>query len=167
MGDSGSIQSQKSGLALEDVSVDLPTTFLPCWNHLAVEWEYDPTIPQNFSMTVPARIFFSPEDLWWDGRDGYRLVGGKTIFRDPSVTESGPSSLLADMDELQERLDKLGLRLIWTLLGEKWILGSRGDDPAPRRTFSQIAYLSENGSSKAGEQVFFEDYSQDAGPADD
>ena len=145
----------------------LPATFLPCWNELAVEWEYDPTMSQSFHMVVPARIFFSPGDLWWDGRDGYRLVGGKTIFRDPSVTESGPGSLLADTDKLQERLDKLGLRLIWTLLGEKWILGSRGDDPVPRRTFSQIAYLDEEGSLKAEEQVFFEDYSQDAGPTDD
>lgn len=111
----------------------LPASFLPCWNELVVEWEYDPTIPQNFNMTIPARIFFSLGDLWWDGRDGYRLVGGKTIFRDPSVTESGPSSLLADMNELQERLDKLGFRLIWTLLGEKLIPGdrrSRVDNPA-------------------------------------
>ena len=90
----------------------------------------------------------------------------RPIFRDPSVTESGPSSLLADTDKLQERLDKLGLQLIWTLLGEKWILGSRGDDPAPRRTFSQIAYLSEDGSVKTEEQVFFEDEDKDVGPVD-
>ena len=146
---------------------DLSATFMPCWNDLAEEWEYDASIPQNFYLTVPARILFSPGDLWWDGTDGYRLVGGRTVFRDPSVTESGPRALLADTDKLQERLDKLGLRLIWTLLGEKLILGSRGDDPAPRRTFSQIAHLSEDGSVKTGEQVFFEDEDKDVGPAND
>ena len=145
---------------------DLSATFMPCWNDLAEEWGYDASIPQNFYMTVPARILFSPGDLWWDGTDGYRLVGGRTVFRDPSVTESGPRSLLADTDKLQERLDKLGLRLIWTLLGEKLIISARFDGPVPRRTFSQIAYLSEDGSVKTGEQVFFEDEDKDVGPAD-
>ena len=142
----------------------LPIVVRPCWNALVMEWEYDASLPRNFHMLVPACAFFSPTDLWWDGRDGYRLINGRTVFRDPSITEAGPASLLADIDELLERLDRLGLRLIWTLLGEKWILGGSQDERAPRRTFSQIAYLDEDGSLHAEKRVFFDDYDNDTGP---
>jgi len=143
---------------------DLPVACQSAWNELAVEWEYDATLPQNIHMQVPARELFSPGDLWWDGQDGYRQIDGRTVFRDPSVTNPGPSSLLIDADDFSERLDKLGLRLIWTVLGEKWILGGPHDKQTPRRTFSQIASLGENGALQTGERVFFDDYDQDTGP---
>jgi len=141
----------------------LPVIYGPSWNQLAVEWEYDASVPRNFHMIVPARTFFSPSDLWWDGKDGYCLGNGRTVFRDPSVTETGPASLLVDADDLLDRLNGLGLRLIWTLLGEKWILGTH-DKPTLQRTFSQVAYLSEDGSVQIGERVFFEDYDKNTGP---
>ncbi len=75
---------------------DLPVHYTPSCNQLAVEWEYDASLPRQFHMIVPARTFFSPRDLWWDGRDGYRLVDGRITFRDPSVTEDGPAALIAD-----------------------------------------------------------------------
>ncbi len=46
----------------------------PSWSDLAVEWEYDASLPRNFHMSMPARAFFALRDLWWDGRDGYRLT---------------------------------------------------------------------------------------------
>ncbi len=144
--------------------IDLPVIYEPCWSHLAMAWEYDASVPRNFHMVVPARTFFPPGDLWWDGQDGYRLANGRTIFRDPSVTEEGTASLIADADELLDRLDKLGMCLIWTLLGEKWILGGPDDRETPRRTFSQIARLEEDGSLHVGERVFFDDYDTDRGP---
>ena len=134
---------------------ELPGTVIPSWNELMVEWEYDASLPRNFHAAVPARIFFSQGDLWWNGRDGYRIVHGRTIFRDPSIVASGPRSLLADSAELEARLDKLGLRLVWTLLGEKWILGGRSER-RPRQTFSQVACMSRDGSLNIGERVFFE-----------
>lgn len=143
---------------------DLPVSYTPSWSRLAVEWEYDASLPRRFRMIVPAREFFAREDLWWDGRDGYRLVDGRTVFRDPSVTEGGPAALVADADDLFERLEKLGFGLIWILLGEKWILGGRFDKQGPRRTFSQIARLHADGSVEIGERAFFEDYNQDSGP---
>ena len=120
---------------------DLPVSYQPSWSNLGIEWEYDASLPRNLHMIVPARVFFRPRDIWWNGQDGYRLINGRTLFRDPSVTESGPSALIADADDLLDRLDKLGLRLIWTLLGEKWILGGPDAGQYPRRIFSQIARL--------------------------
>ncbi|MCW5213160.1 hypothetical protein VU04_09655 [Desulfobulbus sp. TB] len=142
----------------------LPVNYIPAWNELAVEWEYDTSLKNNFHMFLPARTFFSSSDLWWNGRDGYRAQGGKTVFREASVSAVGPRSLLADKEELLTRLDKLGYRLIWTVLGEKWILGGRHDTASPRCTFSQIARLEEDGSVHIGERVFFDDYNKDAGP---
>ncbi|MDP2663499.1 MAG: hypothetical protein Q8R28_22520 [Dehalococcoidia bacterium] len=143
---------------------DLPFDYEPSWNRLAVEWEYDASISESLHMIVPARTFFSPGDLWWNGKDGYYLVNRRTVFRDPSVTEAGARSLIVDADELLGRLNRLGLRLIWTLLGEKWILGGPHDNHTPRRTFSGVAYLGEDGLVHVGDRVFFEDYDQDAGP---
>ena len=134
--------------------------FNPCWNELLMEWEYDASILRNFAIIVPARAFFSLGDLWWNGEDGYNIVGGTTVFRDPSVTEAGPTSLLADAGELKERLRKLGFRLVWTLLGEKI---DESENNFQRRTFSQSAYLNAKGSLKTGERVFFDDYDQDTG----
>ena len=145
--------------------INLPVIYKPCWNSLVMEWEYDASVPRYFHMVVPARTFFSPANLWWDGQDGYRLTNGRTVFRDPSVTEAGTASLIADADELLNRLDKLGMCLIWTLLGEKWILGGRDDRETPTRTFSQIARLKEDGSLHVGERVFFDDYDAGRGPS--
>jgi hypothetical protein len=141
-----------------------PVAYQPSWDQLAVEWEYDASIARNFHMIVPARILFSPGDLWWGGNEGYGHINGRTVFQDPSVAEPGPPSLIADAHDLPERLEKLGVRIIWTLLGEKWILGGPHDEPTPRRTFSQVACLNEDGSLQIGERAFFEDYGQDTGP---
>jgi len=115
-------------------------------------------------MVVPTPSLFVPRDLWWDGRDGFRLIHGRTVLRDPSATETGPAGLVADSDDLFERLDKLGLSILWTVLGEKWILSGPHDKPTPQRTFSQIARLEKDGSIEVGERVFFDDYDQDTGP---
>ena len=143
-------------------STNLPVVYKPCWNWLIMEWQYDASVPRNFHMAAPARTFFSLADLWWDGKDGYRLGNGKTVFRDPSVTEVGTTSLIADADELVNRLDKLGMCLIWTLLGEKLVLGDHHE--IPRQTFSQIARIEEGGSLHIGDRVFFNDYDMDTGP---
>lgn len=140
---------------------DSSVSYLPCWNQLAVEWEYDASLPENFHMYLPGRVFFIPPKLWWNGRDGYRLLNDKTIFRDPSIAEGGPSALIADADHLHARLDKMGLRLMWVLLGEKIIIGRPDSEQTPRCTFSQTALLNENGSIETGARVFFEDYNKD------
>ena len=145
----------------------LPVAYEPSWSQLSGGWEYDASISKSFPLFVPDRIFFSQANLWWDGQDGYRLVNGKTIFRDPSVTEVGPASLIADTDALLNQLEKLGMCLIWTLLGQKWVLGGPHDWQTPILTFSQIARLEEDGSLHVGERVFFDDFdTKDRGPND-
>ncbi len=134
------------------------------WSELVAEWEYDGTVEEGRGVCVPARRWFESGELWWDQRDGYGVIGGKTVFRDPSITHGGATGLLADGDELPRRLERLGMSLVWAAVGEKWILGGRGTDVRPRRTFSQIARLEADGSLRVGERVFFEDYDRDTGP---
>lgn len=136
-------------------SEELRHDYISASNHLAVEWE-DASLAGRFHMCVPARVFFSAEDLWWDGHDGYRNVNDRTVFRDPSVTQAGSSALLADAEELSLRLEKLGLSVIWTLLGEKMVRGNGFENCRPRRIFCQIARLRTNGSTQASKITFFE-----------
>ena len=142
--------------------------YRPSWNTLVAEWQYDTSF-KDYHLNLPARVFFSGRDLWWNGRDGFRVVAGETVFRDPKmVSPDAPSSLLVEGEYLRRILRNHGLRLIWTLLGERWILGggfSRADDLPSPRTFSQVGYLDEEGEVKVRERVFFDDYEQDCGPA--
>jgi hypothetical protein len=143
---------------------DFISVYNPSWNQVVEEWEYDASISSNFHIIVPARIFFSTNELWWNGKCGYCYSNGRTIFQDPSILEFGPSSLLVDAKVLTNLLQRLNLKLLWTLLGEKWILGGSGGTLTPQRTFSQVAFLDEDGSLKIGDRVFFDDYKQDTGP---
>lgn len=128
-----------------------------CWNRVVGEWEYDASLTRSVSVTVPCKTFFSCGDLWWDGRDGYRMSDGRTVFRDPSVTEGGPASLVVDAEDLLRRLKNMGRCLIWTMLGEKIILGGSRDDWLAPRIFSQVALMHADGSVTASDRVFKED----------
>lgn len=135
----------------------LPCTFVPSWSELPAQWECDTSRDWHQSLNVPTQILFSSEDLWWNGCDGYsRIADKKTIFRDPSFTENGPPSLLANMCDLPDRLSKNKRRLIWVLTGEKY--ATAGTDQVKfRTTFNQAALLNKNGSVEFGERVFFND----------
>ena len=142
----------------------LPVRLIPVSAELVAEWEYDASLPGSLHISLPARVLFKPGDLWWDGENGFRLVGGRTVFQDPSVLESGPQSLLVDSHDLVERLNRLGYRILWTLLGEKLILGGKQDASTPHSTFSQVAVLLPDGEVETSARVFFTDYDEATGP---
>jgi hypothetical protein len=68
--------------------------------------------------------------LHWQGVEGrFFDESGDLVCFDPSVTEDGPGAFLFRRDALVKFLEKQGLTLVWTVLGEKQILSSRGDSP--------------------------------------
>ena len=135
----------------------LPCTFIPSHNEFPAQWESDVSRDWHQGINVPAAIFFSSQDLWWNGRDGYfRVLDKKVIFRDPSLAEGGPASLLANMSDLPDRLSKNRKRLVWVLTGEKYTTGGT-DRITFRTTFSQVAQLNTDGTVKYGERAFFDD----------
>ena len=63
--------------------------------------------------------------LTWAGdAANYANPDGKIAARDPSLVEDGPKALLVLQDEFKDYLEKSGLGIVWTIVGEKWILGS-------------------------------------------
>ncbi len=137
---------------------------VPVSNEINCAWEYDGSLPSSIHFHVPARAFFEAGPLWWDGVDGFSAPDGKTVFRDPSASEGGPATLLADMGDLLLRLKSLHCRLVWTLLGKKYILDEKAPG-TPQVTYSQTASLNEDGTIAVGDRVFFDDYNKDQGLA--
>jgi hypothetical protein len=131
-------------------------------NEVVIEWEYDATLSSSIYLEVPTKTLFSPGDLWWNGTDGFANVGGATVFRDPHLKEGGPVTLLADLDDLLPRLDKMGYRMVWTMLGEKNILGDHTEKTHPLH-YSQWAVLNQDGSLRVGKRSFFNDPGKNQG----
>ena len=73
------------------------------------------------------------------------------MFWDPSVLGGGPSSLLADNTAILEALKSLGYSMIWSMVGEKRMLGSYDYKDVRRVRFSQVGQLDSNGSIDVGE----------------
>jgi len=151
-------------LGFDSTVRDSNLEFVSVFNEVVCEWEYDGTLPSSITFHVPARAFFKAGPLWWNSVDGFSTPEGKRVFRDSSASEGGPATLLADKDELLGRLEKLGYRLVWTLLGEKYVLGDHASD-TPRVTYSQTAVLNKDGFLSVGDRVFFDDYDKDQGLA--
>jgi hypothetical protein len=136
--------------------------FVPVSNEILCEWEYDGTLPSSIRFLVPTRTLFKAGPLWWNSVDGFSNIDGKTVFRDPSASGGGPATLMADVDDLLLRLDLLGYRLIWTLLGEKSVISEEARD-VPHITYSQPAFLNKDGSVTVGDRMFFDEYNKDQG----
>lgn len=150
-----------AGTKLRDTDI----TLIHAANDINCEWAYDGTLASSIDIKVPAKQLFKQADLQWNGIDGYCDLTGRTVFRDPHCSEGGKPAMIADADDLPVRLKRLGYRVIWTLLGEKWILGGQHTERLPHFTYSQLAWLAEDGAIKVGERRFFEDYNLDTGPA--
>lgn len=112
-------------------------------------------------MTVPSPTLFDGGGLSWDFRSGYAGADGRTVFREPVGADEGAAQLVADRADLGRRLARTGKRLLWTLLGEKLIANPFFQDG---RTFSQVAYLDEDGAPRVGKRLFLDYESATAAP---
>lgn len=90
-------------------------------------WEgsgYDCSLEDTISIQLPCPWLISQIGLNWSGEEGcFRDNNGRLVAFDPSVNEKGPSVLLVDKKLLEESLEQSGYTLVWTVLGEKNILG--------------------------------------------
>lgn len=97
-------------------------------------WEpgFDSSI-EDLTMRVylPCDWLAKRMDLRWSGAEGrYRDPEGVVVSLDPSTQAPGPGALLIRRRNFLDFLDDSGYAVLWTLLGEKNILGgrtSRGD----------------------------------------
>ena len=67
---------------------------------------------------------------------------------------------MVDAEYLGAKLRELDRCLIWTALGVKWMLGGSAKESkrAPKRTFSQVAWMDLDGTIQQSELVFFDDF---------
>lgn len=138
-----------------------PVPFEAAWNRVFPDHEYDATTSGSSSVTVPSPTLFDGGDLSWDFRGGYAGTDGRTVFREPVGADEGAVQLVAERADLGRRLARTGKRLLWTLLGEKLIANpffQKG------QTFSQVAYLDEDGALRVGKRLFLDYESPTAAP---
>lgn len=90
-------------------------------------WEgsgYDCSLEDTVSVKLPCMWLTKQMGLHWNGEEGYfRDSKERLITIDPSVYEKGPTVLLANRELLGKYLDENGYEILWTVLGEKQILG--------------------------------------------
>lgn len=99
-------------------------------------WEEEFDCSKNTSIQYykPTSLINHALDLGFSDKEG-ELINelGQMICYDPSVNNPSISGLLVRKDELLKWLDKEGLILLWTVIGEKQVLGhhsKKGDYPS-------------------------------------
>ncbi len=89
---------------------------------------FDCSVDDSYTLSLPHHRLLDSLGLKWSGRGADYLDGdGKLAAFDPTVHEDGPSTLLVREDLLRQYLSREGLSLCWTVIGEKWVIGPRGD----------------------------------------
>jgi hypothetical protein len=89
-------------------------------------WEqgYDCSINGTARVKLPAKLFVDEMELRWNSYPGMFVApDGEVVFQDPSVSEKGPSVLLANEKVFVSFLREQGYEIFWTVLAEKNLIG--------------------------------------------
>jgi hypothetical protein len=119
---------------------------------------YDCSVDETIHIYLPCGWIAEAMRLRWCGVDGrYFNQHGDLIAFDPSVEEVGPGALLMNKDRLLEFLQRAGYDILWTLLGEKDIVGG-WDYPGgwKGRLIINGAFVLQNGSIRGNVSTLFE-----------
>jgi hypothetical protein len=85
---------------------------------------YDSSIDETIHIYLPAKWIVDRMGLSWNGVEGsFFDQESKLIAFDPSVRSSGPGALLIKKNAFLEFLNANGYEILWTVLGEKNIIG--------------------------------------------
>ncbi|MCL4266050.1 MAG: ATP-binding protein [Anaerolineae bacterium] len=110
----------------------IPKPIMPTTDRCAKDDSgYDCSVDAGISISLPNQYIVEQMKLHWQGVEGqYFDRSGKLIVFDPSVQNKGPSLTLIDWDAFLEFLKENNLAILWTILGEKQLIGGgfRDDD---------------------------------------
>ena len=101
-----------------------PAEIMPtsAWYH----WERDGSLPDGAGGFIPAGWLVRRDGMRWrPGAFTFELRDQQAAADDPAGRHLGPRALLYHEHALRERLDRDGMSIIWTFLGEKNIHGER------------------------------------------
>ncbi len=106
---------------------------------------YDCAIESGVYLTLPARPIEQGMDLSWCGDGQYAGKSGEIWAQDPSADGYGRNCLLLRKQPFLEFLERDGLDIVWTILGEKQYTCGYRDKSLGRMEFSGCLRLSEPG----------------------
>jgi hypothetical protein len=103
----------------------IPKPILPLSEIYCVErGTFDCSIDEGYSIKVPVKQLIDGMGLHWNRIEGFFFDNtGQLIAFDPSVREPGPGVLLVRRDAFLEFLEEHGYAVMWTLLGERRLIG--------------------------------------------
>ena len=117
-------------------------------------WDY--SIDETIRIYLPAPWLV--EKLGLKLIDGRRAVyanqNGNTLFKDPSISEDGPSAALINKKLFIEMLEREGLSAIWIIAGEKGGYGQEDQDFVGRRVHSCVYQLNKIGNVELIKEKF-------------
>ena len=117
-------------------------------------WDY--SIDETIRIYLPAPWLV--EKLGLKLIDGRRAVyanqNGNTLFKDPSISEDGPSAALINKNLFMEMLEKEGLSAVWIIAGEKGGYGQKDQDFVGRRVHSCVYQLNKIGNVELIKEKF-------------
>ncbi|MCD6239204.1 MAG: ATP-binding protein [Thermotogae bacterium] len=87
---------------------------------------YDRSIDETIHIYLPVKWLADSMGLCWNGVEGHFYDNkGNLIAFDPSVRTPGPGALLINRGAFLQFLNDRGYDILWTILGEKNIIGGR------------------------------------------
>jgi len=102
---------------------------------------YDCSTETGFHIKLPAKFIYDAMSLR-QNKDGTFLDSkGDVVICDPAVFEAGPSVLIARKDKFREFLKKNDLNIVWTVLGEKRLIGGNREDWIGQQKINGSYYL--------------------------
>lgn len=104
---------------------------------------YDCSIQESVNIYLPTKAIIDGMGLCWNGHEGkWYDSGNNLVALDPSISTKGPGSLLIRKSSFLKYLDKQGYDIVWTILGEKNLIGGHShDDWQGRLIISGVARL--------------------------
>jgi len=128
-------------------SLDVPFDLIvPSDEYFKESGGYDMSIEKSYSIYLPSKVIYSDMGLKPSTQDGsYKAIGRETIFFDPHIHQDGSSALLGSLTHLASYLESKEYVLVWTILGEKQMIGGsmggRDKNWAGRFEFSGSYFL--------------------------
>ncbi|MFA7350801.1 MAG: hypothetical protein WC009_08565 [Methylotenera sp.] len=117
---------------------------------------------RDYSIEETIRIYLPAP--WLVAKLGLKLVDGRravyanqngdTLFKDPSISEDGPSAALINKKLFIEMLEKEKLSAVWIIAGEKGGYGQKDQDFVGRRVHSSVYQLNKIGNVELVKEKF-------------
>lgn len=112
-----------------DLEDRVPKPIMPLTEgYLKEDKGFDCSIDESYRISLPCQLMVEKMGLQWKGVEGrFFNQTGELLAFDPSVREAGPSLLLVNRKSFLKFLSDNGFAILWTILGEKQLIGGGYD----------------------------------------